>query len=62
MTVIARGPRLIQKINGVVLADLTDEQTVFSSRSGVIAFQDHGKGTVVEFKDIRIRYFNGEDN
>lgn len=62
MIVVARGPRLIQSINGVVLADLTDEQSVFSSRSGVIALQDHGRGTVVEFKDIRIRYFSGENN
>ncbi len=62
MTIIARGPRLIQKINGVVFADLTDEQFRFASRSGVIAFQDHGKGTDVAFKDIRIRHFSQEDN
>ncbi|MDP6719917.1 MAG: DUF1080 domain-containing protein, partial [Pirellulaceae bacterium] len=62
MTIIARGPRLIQKINGVVFADLTDEQSVFASRSGVIAFQDHGKGTAVAFKDIRIQHFSREDN
>ena len=62
MTIIARGPQLIQKINGVVFADLTDEQSVFASRSGVIAFQDHGKGTAVAFKDIRIQHFSREDN
>jgi arylsulfatase A-like enzyme len=62
MTIIARGPRLIQKINGVVFADLTDEQSMFASRTGVIAFQDHGKGTDVAFKDIRIRHFSQEDN
>jgi arylsulfatase A-like enzyme len=62
MTIIARGPRLIQKINGVVFADLTDEQSMFASKSGVIAFQDHGKGTDVAFKDIRIRHFSRENN
>jgi len=55
LTVIARGPRLIQKINGVVFADLTDEEEQYSSTSGVLAFQDHGHGTVVQFKDVRLR-------
>ena len=60
MTVIAKGPRLIQKINSVVFADLTDEQVRFASRNGIIALQDHGKGADVAFKDIRIKVINEE--
>tara|TARA_R110002049_G_scaffold285698_4_gene466938 strand:+ start:49746 stop:50579 length:834 start_codon:yes stop_codon:yes gene_type:complete len=60
LVVIARGPRLIQKINGVVFSDLTDHQTGFASRAGVIAFQDHGKGTIAAFRNIRIRSFDAE--
>lgn len=55
MTVICRGPRLIQKINGVVFADLHDTQADFSSLTGVIALQDHGKGCNVAFTDIQIK-------
>ncbi len=55
MTVIADGERLIQKVNGVVLSDLTDKDAKYARRKGVIAFQDHGKGTVAAFKDIRIK-------
>jgi hypothetical protein len=55
LTVTARGPRLVQVINGVVFSDLTDEDAEHSARSGLIALQDHGKGTVVSFKDIRLK-------
>lgn len=58
MTIIARGPRLIQKVNGVVLADLTDAERALSRRSGLLAFQDHGKGTIAAFKDIRLKHFH----
>ena len=56
LTVIARGPRLQQFVNGVLLADLHDDERGLSRRSGLLAFQDHGKGTVVAFKDIRIKH------
>jgi hypothetical protein len=55
LTVLAEGARLVQIINGKVFAELVDEEEQFSSRSGVLAFQDHGHGTVVEFKDIRLK-------
>lgn len=55
MTLICRGPRLIQKINGVVFADLHDTLADFSSLTGVIALQDHGKGCNVAFTDIQIK-------
>lgn len=60
LVVIARGSRLIQKINGVVFADLTDNEDKYSSRSGLLALQDHGKGCVAAFKDIRIKHFKAE--
>ena len=55
LVVIAKGPTIIQKINGVVFSQLTDHDEKYSTSKGWIAFQDHGKGTKVEFKNIRIR-------
>lgn len=55
LVVVAKGTRLIQKINGVVFADLTDEESAYATRSGLIALQDHGKGTVAAFKDIWLK-------
>lgn len=55
LTVIAKGPHFVQKINGVVFAELTDEDKQYSAASGVLALQDHGHGTLVEFKDIRLK-------
>jgi hypothetical protein len=55
MVVIAKGPVLIQKINGVVFSKLTDHDSKYSTSKGYIALQDHGKGTNVEFKNIRIK-------
>ena len=57
LVVIARGPRLIQKINGVVFSDLTDHEEAYATRSGLLALQDHGKGCVAAFKNIRIKHF-----
>ena len=55
LVVIARGPKLVQKINGVVFAELTDEDSKYAARRGVIALQDHGKGTVAEFRNLRLK-------
>ena len=57
LTVICRGTRLIQKINGVEFSDLRDAEATHSSLSGVLALQDHGKGANVAFTDIQIREF-----
>lgn len=53
--IIARGNRLTQKINGVVFAELMDEDPKYATKKGFIALQDHGKGTVAEFRNIRIK-------
>ena len=55
LVVIAKGPTVIQKINGVVFSQLTDHDEKYSTSKGWIALQDHGKGTNVEFRNIRIR-------
>ena len=58
MRVIVQGNRLIQIINGLVFSDVIDDQAGFSSDTGVIAFQDHGKGADVAFRNIRIKILN----
>lgn len=55
LEVIARGPKLVQKINGVVFATLRDEDPEMSRPKGWIAFQDHGKGCQAAFRHIRLR-------
>ncbi|MFP4057061.1 MAG: family 16 glycoside hydrolase [Candidatus Brocadiia bacterium] len=55
LVVTAQGPRLVQEINGVVFAELVDEDAEHASRRGVVALQDHGRGTVVGFRNIRLR-------
>ena len=55
LIIIAEGSKLVQIINGVVFAELVDEDAKYAAKSGVLAFQDHGKGTTAEFKDIRLK-------
>jgi hypothetical protein len=55
LIVIGKGTRLVQKINGVVFADLTDEDAEHSTRAGIVALQDHGHGTIVGFKDVWLK-------
>ena len=63
LIVVGKGSRLIQKINGVVFADLTDEDAEHAMSVGLLAFQDHGHGTIVGFKDIWLkRATNGQAN
>lgn len=54
MEIIAKGDTLIQKINGVVFATLTDKDTEMSRKKGFIALQDHGKGCIVAFRKIEL--------
>ena len=58
LVIRGEGPRLTQIINGVLFSDVTDEERAYSRRTGLLAFQDHGKGTVAAFKDIRIKHLN----
>ena len=56
LVVRAVGSRLVQKINGVVFAELVDEDAKHAARSGLLALQDHGKGCIAAFKDISIKH------
>lgn len=55
LEIIAEGPALTQKINGVVFATVTDHDREMSRRKGWIALQDHGKGCTVAFRNLRIK-------
>jgi hypothetical protein len=55
MEIIAEGNTLTQKINGVVFSKVSDDDRRLSRRKGVIALQDHGKGCLVAFRNIRIK-------
>ncbi len=54
--VIAKGNRIIQKINGLNTVDLVDNEKGRARANGVLAFQLHaGPPMRVQFKDIRIK-------
>jgi Domain of Unknown Function (DUF1080) len=55
-TVIARGNRLIHKLNGQVTADITDHQEKERELEGLLALQIHrGPAMKVEIKDIVLK-------
>jgi hypothetical protein len=60
MEIIAKGNTLIQKINGVVFATVTDYDEDMATSEGVLALQDHGKGCVVAFRNLRLKPLSGE--
>lgn len=54
--IIAQGNRLIHKINGLVTADVTDNDTDKRAASGILALQLHaGPPMIVQAKDIRLK-------
>ena len=55
MVIVGQGPKLIQTVNGVVLSELVDLDAKHATGKGLLAFQDHGKGTVVQFRNIRLK-------
>lgn len=55
MEIIAQGPKLIQKINGVEFATVIDRDSDMSRKKGFIALQDHGKGCIVAFRNLRLK-------
>ena len=60
MEIIAKGDTLVQKINGIVFSMVTDQDEEMSTKSGVLALQDHGKGCVVAFRNLRIQLLSEE--
>jgi hypothetical protein len=60
--IIAKGNHLIHKINGVVMSEVTDEDTDTRRRSGLLGFQIHkGPAMKVQFKDIELKRLPLED-
>lgn len=58
LTIIARGNRLIHKVDGKVTVDITDNQKEEAETEGVIAFQVHrGKAMVAQFRNVRLKKF-----
>jgi hypothetical protein len=58
LEIVAEGNRLVQKINGVHFATLIDDDAEESRSKGFIALQDHGKGCIVAFRNIRLKTTN----
>ena len=55
MEIVARGSELVQSINGHHFATLVDRDADLARDTGFIAFQDHGKGCTVAFRNIRLK-------
>jgi hypothetical protein len=54
--VIAKGNHLIQKINGHVTVDVTDNESAKAKEAGILALQLHaGPPMTVQFKDIQFK-------
>ena len=60
MEIEARGQVLIQRINGVDFAKLTDKDSEMSRSKGLIALQDHGKGCKVAFRKLELKILEQE--
>lgn len=55
-TIICRGNHIIQKLNGIVSVDVTDDDEKGRSMSGIVALQIHAGGPMkISFKDIRVK-------
>lgn len=60
LTIIARGNRLIHKVDGVVTVDITDNQKEEAETTGRIAFQVHrGKAMKAQFRNVRLKKLPG---
>ncbi len=58
VTIIAQGNHIVEKVNGVVTADFTDENPVKRKLSGLLALKlyiNTGPTVTAEFKDIRLK-------
>jgi len=58
LTIIARGNRLIHKLDGTISVDITDNQESEREMEGVIAFQVHrGEAMKAQFRNVRLKKF-----
>jgi len=61
LVIIARGDRLIHKLNGHVVVDVTDRQKGNAAGHGILALQLHaGRPMKVQFKDVRLKRLDRE--
>jgi serine/threonine protein kinase len=58
LIIIVRGPQIIQRLDGITLCEVRDED-VTAPRSGLIALEA-ASDTIVEFKDIRLKRLTSE--
>jgi len=59
--IIAQGNHIVQKINGRVMCDLTDEDTAMRRPSGIVALQLHaGPPMKVQFRSILLKRLQGD--
>ena len=61
MEIVATGNQLVQRINGRHFATLVDQDADLGRSKGVIAFQDHGRGCTVAFRNIRLKEDSNSD-
>ena len=57
LEIMALGDTLLQKINGFVFSTVIDNDETMLRKKGFIALQDHGKGCVVGFRNIKLEEF-----
>lgn len=58
--IIARGFHIVQKINGVTMAETTDEDTEMRRPNGILALQLHaGPPMKVQFRNLRLKQLSG---
>ena len=61
LTIIARGNRLIHKVDGVTAVEIVDRQKSERESEGLLAFQVHrGPAMKAQFKNIRLKHL-GDD-
>lgn len=61
LTIIAKGNRLIHKVDGKVSVDITDNQESEREMEGVIAFQVHrGEAMKAQFRNVRLKKFKAD--
>ncbi|WP_152052262.1 family 16 glycoside hydrolase [Tautonia marina] len=62
LTIIARGNKLVHKLNGKTVAEITDNQEAERELEGILALQVHaGPPMTVQFKDIQLRRFENTE-
>ena len=56
MVIIAKGNQIVQKLNGEITCELTDETESKRAMAGLLGFQIHaGAPMKVLFKDVRLK-------